>query len=171
VVHLNRAHQNDVYFDESLDRLEDYEFLLRLGQHGGFNFKQLDSPVAEHRVRKDGSNSVLMVQENPCEKNAQLWKDCFNEVERRKKTMTVTLSQREISDKLKQMDEKPEKARSNLPVVRSVLVKLNQWPRTKECIRRVVVFVLKPREMIHRMRVGPQFKTSQASSLQEKALD
>ena len=49
-------------FDETLDRLEDYEFLVKLAVSVPFDFKNQGHPVCEYRIRDDGSNTVVDLQ-------------------------------------------------------------------------------------------------------------
>lgn len=53
----------ELRFSENLNRLEDYEFLMRLAATFELDFVDHAIPVAEYRVRRDGSNTVLTEEE------------------------------------------------------------------------------------------------------------
>jgi glycosyltransferase involved in cell wall biosynthesis len=56
VVDRARVEPSDLYFDDALPPLEDYDFLLRLCTKYEFDFSQLDTPVCEYRIH--GLNSL-----------------------------------------------------------------------------------------------------------------
>jgi hypothetical protein len=58
VIDRSRTGSFDLSFDDSLSRLEDYDFLLRLFAEFEPDFNALDTPVCEYRIRTDGSNSI-----------------------------------------------------------------------------------------------------------------
>lgn len=70
VLNLKKIKKNSVYFDESLDVLEDWKFLLELvlKRH---EFGYVDSVISEFSLRTDGSNSLnqdSLEQWEKCEK-------------------------------------------------------------------------------------------------------
>jgi hypothetical protein len=58
VIDLKKIQRSELYFDESISLLEDYDFLLRLCLKYDFDFEALGTFVAEYRIRKDNSNTI-----------------------------------------------------------------------------------------------------------------
>jgi hypothetical protein len=52
LIDRSRVGGEDLRFDETLTRLEDYDFLLRLGARYDFDLACLDVPVCEYRLRR-----------------------------------------------------------------------------------------------------------------------
>ena len=55
-IHLKECIDSIGFWDESLNRLEDYEFLVRLASFG--NFRHVKKVVAEYRIYLDADNSI-----------------------------------------------------------------------------------------------------------------
>lgn len=51
VIDRTRVRLPGAWFDDSLIRLEDYDFLLRLGATGAFDLSHMGTPVCEYRLR------------------------------------------------------------------------------------------------------------------------
>ena len=56
VVDRARVEESELYFDDTMPPLEDYDFLLRLCARHEFDFAALDTPVCEYRIH--GENSI-----------------------------------------------------------------------------------------------------------------
>lgn len=52
VVDRKRVDPQELYFDDEMPPLEDYEFLLRLCSKHEFDFSNLDTPVCEYRIHE-----------------------------------------------------------------------------------------------------------------------
>jgi glycosyltransferase involved in cell wall biosynthesis len=52
VVDRKRVESQELYFDDEMPPLEDYEFLLRLCSKHEFDFSNLDTPVCEYRIHE-----------------------------------------------------------------------------------------------------------------------
>jgi hypothetical protein len=142
VINLSRVNKDELYFDEDLDRLEDYDFLLRLGQNGEMCFSNLDIPVCEHRVRKGGHNTVLIGLEEECEKNLVHWEKARQELDRRKSLYCRTVSLLEIKNKLIEADRKLYNAEHTHMIARKIAIRLQKLPLIKKaCIQ--IYFIAK----------------------------
>ncbi|MBL7555559.1 MAG: glycosyltransferase [Bdellovibrionaceae bacterium] len=73
VLSLNNLKKDPVYFDESLEVLEDWKFLIELvlKKH---KFGYVDSVISEFSVRTDGSNSLN-------QNSVKHWENCEKEIE------------------------------------------------------------------------------------------
>lgn len=67
VIDLSRLGEFELYFDDALPPLEDYDFLLRLCAEHEPDFSQFETPVCEYRIRLDGSNSLAYIPDAPIE--------------------------------------------------------------------------------------------------------
>jgi hypothetical protein len=67
VIDRSRLGDFELYFDDDLPPLEDYDFLLRLCAEHEPDFSQFETPVCEYRIRLDGSNSLAYVPDAPAE--------------------------------------------------------------------------------------------------------
>ncbi len=68
VIDRSRINPVDLYFDDELPPLEDYDFLLRLCAKYDFDFSKLDTPVCEYRIH--GLNSLPYDANAPLESHA-----------------------------------------------------------------------------------------------------
>jgi len=68
VIDRSRIKPADLYFDDELPPLEDYDFLLRLCAKYDFDFSKLDTPVCEYRIH--GLNSLPYEANAPVESHA-----------------------------------------------------------------------------------------------------
>lgn len=62
VIDRTRVDESDLYFDDELPPLEDYDFLLRLNSKYEFDFSKLDTFVCEYRLH--GANSIPYGQDS-----------------------------------------------------------------------------------------------------------
>lgn len=62
VIDRTRLTAKDLRFEESLTRLEDYDFLLRLAARHRFDLNCLDVPVCEYRLRRGADNVNPLAQ-------------------------------------------------------------------------------------------------------------
>lgn len=65
VIDRARVDASDLYFDDELPPLEDYDFLLRLCAKYEFDFSRLDTPVCEYRIHN--LNSIPYTADAPPE--------------------------------------------------------------------------------------------------------
>jgi glycosyltransferase involved in cell wall biosynthesis len=85
-------------FDERFTRAEDYVFLLRLALAHSFDFSNLTRPIAEYRLRDDGSNTSLhpWAEEKNNEKMPE-WESQLAAIWELKSTLYATVSVQELS--------------------------------------------------------------------------
>jgi hypothetical protein len=85
----------ELWFDEGLTRLEDYDFLLRLCAKHRTDFGGLDKFIGEYVIRSDGSNSAL--SEYPQDAgNISQWHAAQRQVCRTRERLTPQLTVQEI---------------------------------------------------------------------------
>jgi hypothetical protein len=83
-VRFSTLRRSDLIFDESLEYLEDWDFLIRLfGQ--GFRFAGIDDVLSEFRITGDGNAAV--------KRNPNLWASCERRVRERIKLICQTVGQ------------------------------------------------------------------------------
>lgn len=84
VLNLKQLNKNPVYFDESLDVLEDWKFLLELvlKKH---ELSYVDSVVCEFSVRTDGSNSLN-------QDSVKHWENCERAIENYVRNQTLEIA-------------------------------------------------------------------------------
>ena len=58
VINCDMIDSTELYFRENMSRVEDYEFLLRIGSKVPLDFSNLDKVVGLYSMRNDGSNST-----------------------------------------------------------------------------------------------------------------
>jgi len=73
VLKLENIPEEVLCFNEELDRLEDYEFLLRLLKNCSLQLKALKNPICEYRLRIDGGNSSIVHGESSDTKKKLAW--------------------------------------------------------------------------------------------------
>ncbi len=93
VIDRTRVAPEDLWFDEQVPPLEDYDFLLRLAAKYGFNFSNLDNPVCEYRYHETNSLQHDQYGQPVLTPKIQRARDL---IEARKDSLTVTLSVREL---------------------------------------------------------------------------
>lgn len=85
----------DLWFDEGLARLEDYDFLLRLCAKHATDFGGLDKFIGEYTLRNDGSNSILSEYTQDAD-NRHQWQEAQRQVSRTRERLTPHLTMQEI---------------------------------------------------------------------------
>lgn len=93
VIDRARINAEELWFDDQLPPLEDYDFLLRLGAKYEFDFSNLNNPVCEYRYHE--TNSLMHNELGEAALTPKLIR--ANElIEARKNSLTVTLHAREF---------------------------------------------------------------------------
>ena len=92
-------------FDTSLSRCEDYDFLLKMASQHDFDFTHLRTPVCEYRFRDDGSNTTILPLNQSLLPATQLWDQAIQEINQRKKDLSVRIRMSELSDLREQLDQ------------------------------------------------------------------
>lgn len=100
VIDRARVAPEDLWFDDQLPPLEDYDFLLRLGVKYGFNFSNLNNPVCEYRYHETNSLQHDQFGQPVVTPKIQRARDL---IESRKDSLTITLSVRELLELRKQL--------------------------------------------------------------------
>ncbi|HVG57471.1 MAG TPA: rhamnan synthesis F family protein, partial [Hyalangium sp.] len=72
-------------FDETLDRCEDYEFLLRANTGHELDLSLLHFPLCQYRIRDDGTNTSLDGRTDVPSADRLAWDEAFARVQERKK--------------------------------------------------------------------------------------
>jgi hypothetical protein len=85
----------ELWFDEALTRLEDYDFLLRICAQHPADFGGLDNFIGEYVVHSDGSNSFLS-EYTQCDANRREWEAAQRHLARTRERLTPQLSVQEI---------------------------------------------------------------------------
>ena len=91
----SRIAAEDLWFDETLTRLEDYELLLRLCAKYPTDFGGLDKFIGEYIVRNDGSNSVLSEYARDSD-NLRQWDEAQHQLQRTRTRLTPQLTVQEL---------------------------------------------------------------------------
>lgn len=94
IIDRTRIDDNDLWFDERISLLEDYDFLLRLAVKYNFDMAELDNPICEYRHHED--NSIQVNQYGETIINDRIIK-ARSEINDRKNLLTVTLPITELN--------------------------------------------------------------------------
>jgi len=89
-------------FNTSLKCYEDYEVLLKLASKYEFDFKLLDTPLVEYRIRNDGSNTIPTHEASP--QVRQQWEESKRYIENLKTNMMIQVNAKDLSDLVKSHD-------------------------------------------------------------------
>lgn len=84
LVDRSRIETNDLKFNPSLTRLEDYDFLIRLCAKYRSDFSIVSTVVGDYYMKTDGSNSTFNMAESPD------WKNCQRAIERIKEEIELS---------------------------------------------------------------------------------
>ena len=105
VIDRSRVDPGDLYFDDTLTLLEDYDFLLRLCAKYEFDFSKLETPVCEYRIH--GLNSIPYATDAAQEaRDSHLRaQQLINE---RKKRLQCTLTVSEVVELLQKVIDREE---------------------------------------------------------------
>ncbi len=146
VIDRSRINAEELWFDDQLPPLEDYDFLLRLGAKYEFDFSNLNNPVCEYRYHE--TNSLMHNEHGEAALTPKLIR--ANElIEARKDSLTVTLHAREFIQIRKELEaarfDLAESARE-LEVIRpefqKALQELENAAQNLQTIRPVLVDLL-----------------------------
>jgi ubiquinone/menaquinone biosynthesis C-methylase UbiE len=105
VINRKSVSEDHLKFNETLSRLEDYEFLLRIAAIYQFDFSALDQPVCEYRIRLDGSNTVLEEKKDLSFEEKQQWENAVSQIDGFKKNTGVITSLSEIGMATQRVNE------------------------------------------------------------------
>jgi glycosyltransferase involved in cell wall biosynthesis len=100
VIDRARVAPEDLWFDERLPPLEDYDFLLRLAAKYGFNFSNLDNPVCEYRYHETNSLQHDQYGQPVLTPKIQRAREL---IKARKDSLTISLSVRELLELRKEL--------------------------------------------------------------------
>lgn len=81
--------EEDLRFDETMTRLEDYDFLLRTCAKYPADFEGLDRYVGTYYWRVDGSNTVQSYQGPGAEENQRQWQAARERIDQLKKDLGI----------------------------------------------------------------------------------
>jgi glycosyltransferase involved in cell wall biosynthesis len=95
VIDRDAVELGDLHFNETLFCYEDYVFLLTLASRYRFDFALLDQPVAEYRIRTDGTNSIAAY--SGCTVKQQAWDSAKAYVEGIKEGLVTSVTIAEIA--------------------------------------------------------------------------
>lgn len=99
ILDRNRLDNRMIHFTPGQARNEDYECLLKLAANCEFDFTHLLDPVAEYRIRDDGTNTILSGG-TEIENNRKLW-DCAEDyIQRCKESLQISLTGAELAQLL-----------------------------------------------------------------------
>lgn len=91
VIDRSRVDDRDLWFDESLTRLEDYDFLLRLCAKYASCFVNKNTFVGDYYIKDDGSNSVHASHATETNDDAHAaWRHARSHVRRTKATLRLS---------------------------------------------------------------------------------
>lgn len=122
VIDRKNIDARDLYFDNDILPLEDYDFLLRLSSKYDFDFSNLDVFVCEYRIHNANS---LPYTEDATQEKIDKYRRAFDLINQRKKSLLCRIP---LTDLIEIMDrETPVKAFStseeeNPQVIRRILV-------------------------------------------------
>jgi hypothetical protein len=88
-VDKNKINIEDLFFDETLSRNEDYHFLIRICAKYLSSFACVGKIAGCYYLRNDGTNSIL-VPGSDSEENRNIWKRAENEIDLCKRTILVS---------------------------------------------------------------------------------
>lgn len=89
VIDRKRIEKNDLRFDETLDKLEDYNFLIRTCARYPSSFKLRDTVVGEYYAKNDGSNTI-MLSEAAKAAHLEAWTQARQSIEELRQTCIVS---------------------------------------------------------------------------------
>jgi hypothetical protein len=89
VIDREKVDSNALSFDEQLDKLEDYNFLIRICARYLSSFKLKDSVVGEYYAKNDGSNTIMLTSAAKA-KHIVAWTHARDGIERLRKTCIVS---------------------------------------------------------------------------------
>jgi hypothetical protein len=96
VIDRQKASTEDLFFDESLCKLEDYDFLLRFCAQYESSFRLLGTFVGDYYIKNDGSNTMTSYS-TKCEEILNDWKRSGEAVrELKRKTLLSVQVQRQL---------------------------------------------------------------------------
>jgi len=141
---------SDLYFDDKMPPLEDYDFLLRIGSKYEFDFSKLDTFVCEYRIHN--SNSLPYTIEATQEQIAKHQR-AFQLIEEKKKNLLCLIPLQDLIE-IRQQETQPETimeesqipSSENPQIVRKVLVLLGDnfyqffkgYPRVEKRLSKIV---------------------------------
>lgn len=98
VLDRERVPPKELYFDEGLDRCEDYDFLVRVSATGGMDLTHLGRMTCVYRIRNDDSNTSLEGRRKSTEAEERAWGRAVAMIAERKKGIEIRVSAAELSD-------------------------------------------------------------------------
>jgi hypothetical protein len=88
VIDRAAVNSDDLYFDEELDKLEDYNFLIRCCAKYLSSFRLKDSVVGEYYAKNDGSNTIMLTSAAKA-RHMVAWTRAREGIERLRQTCVV----------------------------------------------------------------------------------
>lgn len=149
VIDREAVKTSDLYFDDEMPPLEDYDFLLRLSSKYKFDFSQLDVFVCEYRIHN--SNSIPYTADATQEQIAKHQR-AYQLIEERKKNLLCLVPLQDliiIHQKETQIEEFQAPLSVNPQIVQKVLASLGDklylffkaYPRTEKQLSKIVHYL------------------------------
>jgi glycosyltransferase involved in cell wall biosynthesis len=125
VIDRNVVNDADLYFDDEMPPLEDYDFLLRLSSKYEFDFSKLDVFVCEYRIHN--ANSIPYTSDATQEQIAKHQR-AFQLIEERKKNILCLIPLQDLIE-IRKQEMQIEEIQAPLPenpkIVQKVLVEFS----------------------------------------------
>lgn len=154
VIDRKTVKQDDLAFDETLSCYEDYLFLLNLAAKYSFDFALLDKPVAEYRIRTDGTNSIPAYSD--CSAKQQAWDSAKAKVDKVKEELITQVTVAEIAALVAERNYFESKAQGQFSAdkIHQIIQQLRQiirrYPRLKSALLTVLMTAWKIKKQLIR---------------------
>ncbi|GIL16329.1 MAG: hypothetical protein BroJett040_00800 [Oligoflexia bacterium] len=110
----SKIKNEELFFDEKLDCVEDYDLLLRLASKYEMDYTLRHFEVCQYYIRNDGTNTTLELKANPSPHESEKWLKCEQILKSKRNDLYVTLNVRELRDYICQIRSTREPAEINL---------------------------------------------------------
>ncbi|MBI3724781.1 methyltransferase domain-containing protein [bacterium] len=155
VIDRARTGAFDLRFDESFSRLEDYELLLRLAASFEIDLARLDTPVAEYRLRRDGSNTVIVPGHGePSPASVASWEEARARILELKRRLVCLATVPELLSHQAELEHLRARSAAlgavegklSFRALMRALAWIDRFPRLKAALRAVIVFPARLRD-------------------------
>jgi len=135
VLKLENIPKDILYFNEDLDRLEDYDFLLRLLEKINFNLENLKIPVCEYRLRIDGGNSTIVHGEANFSEKEKAWEKARGSIQKSLKNIQLNVNSNQLLELQHQAQKFREIEKKEVYIFWQDMIRfLRPFPRLKELL-------------------------------------
>jgi glycosyltransferase involved in cell wall biosynthesis len=142
VIDRTRCSPDVLHFDTTLDRFEDYAFLLRIAANYEINFELIDAPVCEYRIRQDGTNSVMDGDASVDPRKKEIWEASTKKIDALKSSLFVSISVKELGEYARAKREYDrlltERNRLSMKITRRLASCLDVFPSLKAFLLRLI---------------------------------